>query len=182
MQKFKAIDFDNMGRKRVYTDEELKERRRQRCRQYNQEHKAELAKKKKQWYQEHPEYNKQYYQANRERFKEQRKQYYQDNAERYKEYSKENQKQYYNTPIGRAHKLVKAYNREDKKYNRGEGDLTAEWIVENIFPKPCAHCGKEGWKVIGCNRLDNNKPHSKDNVEPCCFKCNSTLPRKIKES
>lgn len=75
----------------------------------------------------------------------------------------------------RAHSLVTNYKREDRKYNRGECNLTAKWIVENIFSKPCAHCGKEGWSVIGCNRLDNSKPHSKDNVEPCCFECNHTL-------
>ena len=50
--------------------------------------------------------------------------------------------------------------------------MTTAWILENIFTKPCAHCGKEGWDVIGCNRLDNSKPHTMDNVEPCCFDCN----------
>ena len=32
--------------------------------------------------------------------------------------------------------------------------------------------GKEGWQVIGCNRIDNSKPHTMDNVEPCCLECN----------
>lgn len=50
-----------------------------------------------------------------------------------------------------------------------------EWIIENIFSKPCAHCGKEGWDIIGCNRLDNSKPHTKDNVEPCCKDCNDKM-------
>lgn len=161
-----------MGRKRVYTDEERKERQRQRCRQYNQEHKAELAKKKKQWYQEHLEYNKLYYKNNKTELSEKKKYYNQEH--------KTERTAYNHTPIGRAANLLSSYNREDRKRGRGNGDLTAEWIVENIFSKPCAHCGKEGWDVIGCNRLDNNKPHSKDNVEPCCFKCNNTLPRKIK--
>lgn len=84
-------------------------------------------------------------------------------------------KEWFNTPNGRAFSLLKSYNKNDKKYNRGKGDLTVKWIVENIFSKPCAHCGKEGWNVIGCNRLDNTKPHSKDNVEPCCRKCNAQL-------
>ena len=80
-----------------------------------------------------------------------------------------------NTPYGRATYLLYNYKYNDKLYNRGEGDLTAQWIVENIFSKPCAHCGKEGWKVIGCNRLDNTKPHTMDNVEPCCEECNVEL-------
>ena len=75
----------------------------------------------------------------------------------------------------RAHTLKGNYDREDEKYNRGKGDLTAQWIIENIFSKPCAHCGESDWRKIGCNRLDNSKPHTMDNVEPCCQKCNHNL-------
>lgn len=84
-------------------------------------------------------------------------------------------KEYYKTPNGRASMLLCAYNKRDKKYNRGKGDLTAKWISENILTKPCAHCGKKGWQVIGCNRINNDLPHTKDNVEPCCFECNNKL-------
>lgn len=80
-----------------------------------------------------------------------------------------------NNPLLRARYLIDNYNYSDSLYKRGEGDLTPEWVVENILSKPCAHCGKEGWKIIGCNRLDNTKPHSKDNVEPCCVECNFEL-------
>lgn len=73
----------------------------------------------------------------------------------------------------RANNLLQAYNKEDMKRGRGKGDLTSQWIIDNIFSKPCKHCGKEGWDVIGCNRLDNSKPHTKDNVEPCCKDCNT---------
>ena len=84
---------------------------------------------------------------------------------------------YYHSIKGRANYLCKNYKQQDKKRNVGEGDLTAKWILENIMLKPCAHCGKEGWDVIGCNRLDNSKPHTMDNVEPCCFDCNNKLAR-----
>lgn len=84
-------------------------------------------------------------------------------------------KEWLHTPNGRASSLLNAYNHKDEEYNRGKGDLTPEWIVENIFTKPCAHCGKTGWKIIGCNRLDNSKPHTMDNVEPCCKECNNNL-------
>lgn len=87
----------------------------------------------------------------------------------------EKNREYNRTPMGRAHGLVRAYTQEDKKYNRGECDLTSKWIVDNIFSKPCTHCGVTGWEVIGCNRLDNSKPHTMDNVEPCCGKCNVLL-------
>lgn len=79
---------------------------------------------------------------------------------------------YRNTPMGRAVRLANNYINADKIANRGKGDLTAKWIVENIFTQPCTHCGKTGWNVIGCNRIDNSKPHTMDNVEPCCKECN----------
>lgn len=105
------------------------------------------------------------------------REWYLKNRERIIEKSKKNcnTKERYKTPYYRAVYLLASYNNNDKKYNRGKGDLTADWIVDNILFKPCVHCGKEGWNIIGCNRLDNNKPHTKDNVEPCCFKCNRKL-------
>ena len=81
----------------------------------------------------------------------------------------------------RAQEIVQNYNQEDKKYNRGKGDLTSQWIVKNIFSKPCVHCGKTGWKIIGCNRLDNSRPHTMDNVEPCCEECNHKLAGRIRD-
>lgn len=88
-----------------------------------------------------------------------------------KKYCKEDR----DSPIVRASRLLSNYNYSDRIRFRGKGDLTTQWIVDNIFTKPCAHCGKIGWEVIGCNRLDNSKPHTKDNVEPCCFPCNNKL-------
>lgn len=117
------------------------------------------------------EYLKQYYQKNKEKMDAYKKQYRKDNPN----YDKQYCKQYSKSPMGRASNLVNAYKQEDKKHNRGECTLTARWLVDNIFNKPCAHCGKTGWQVIGCNRLDNSRPHTEDNVEPCCFECNAKL-------
>ena len=89
-------------------------------------------------------------------------------------------KEWKDTPMKRADNLRQSYKRADKKYNRGECTLTAQWIIDNIFTKPCAHCGKTGWQIIGCNRLDNSKPHTPDNVEPCCKECNDKLASKEK--
>lgn len=85
------------------------------------------------------------------------------------------------TLIGRAKTLLHRYNQKDLEYNRGEGDLTPQWIIENIFSKPCAHCGETDWTKIGCNRLDNSKPHTMDNVEPCCKSCNNKLAQAEKK-
>lgn len=120
--------------------------------------------------------------------REKKKDYYIKNREEilmkrrlYREASKERihqeQAEYRNTKEGRAKSILGAYNYSDRKYNRGEGDLTSEWIVENIFSKCCVHCGETDWHKLGCNRLDNSKPHTRDNVEPCCWECNDKLGR-----
>lgn len=117
----------------------------------------------------------------KEKLKETRHKYYLEHKEEFKERAKkwfsENGKEIRNTPKYRAISLVNSYKQFDKKHNYGVCNLTSDWIVENIFSKPCAHCGKEGWKVIGCNRLDNSKPHTIDNVEPCCKECNDKLQK-----
>lgn len=106
------------------------------------------------------------------------KQYVREHREEMSSYKNEWRK----TKYGRASTLLDAYKYKDKKYSRGETDLTPEWIVENIFSKPCAHCGETDWTKIGCNRLDNSKPHTKDNVEPCCVKCNNRLGTEYKKT
>lgn len=107
-----------------------------------------------------------------EKKKEWSKKYIQENRKKINEYKKTWRK---TTPSGRADMLLQAYRYNDRKKNRGEGDLTAKWIVENILSKSCVHCGESDWHKLGCNRLDNSKPHTMDNVEPCCFECNNKL-------
>lgn len=153
--------------------------------EYYLTHKKEIAEQRKEYYQVHKEERAKYYQAHKEerakyrqehkaKIAEQKKEYYQAHKEERAEYDK----QYCKTPMGRALNLVSGYKRSDKKYNRGECTLTAQWVVDNIFTKPCAHCGITGWDVIGCNRLDNSLPHTENNVEPCCALCNKRLTRK----
>ena len=144
--------------KREYTEEE-KEKNRERARKWGQEHKEKVLEKVKKWNQEH---------------KEERKEYLKE----YRKKHKEDIKNYLKTPFGRASYLLQNYRREDRKYQRGEIDFDAKWIVENILSKPCVHCGETDWTKIGCNRLDNFKPHTMDNVEPCCAKCNRKLYKK----
>lgn len=142
------------------TEEELKQRNLEACKRWYWKHKELKNKKFKEWYNE-----------NKEKRSDDYKKWREDN----KEHDKERHRQYLNTPMGRASHLCSHYRYQDKIHNRGEGDLTAKWVLENILSKPCAHCGKTGWDVIGCNRLDNSKPHTMNNVEPCCFDCNRKL-------
>lgn len=159
-----------MGRKKYFTEEERKAVRREYYRQYYQDNKEYFKEYQKQYRQDNKEHIKQYREDNKEYFK----QYRQDN----KEHIKEHQKQYRQTPIGRAVYLINGYQRNDKRHNRGECTLTPEWIIENIFTQPCHYCGEEGWEIMGCDRVNNDLPHTPDNVVPCCDKCNKKRGRK----
>ena len=132
---------------------------------------------------ERKEYSKKYYLKHKEKLLEKQNEYYSKHKKEYNEYYLKNkakiieyqnsyQKEYDKTKMARANSLLSAYKHADKKNNRGECTLTAKWIVEKIFASSCVHCGETDWHKLGCNRLDNSKPHTPDNVEPCCYPCN----------
>ena len=88
-----------------------------------------------------------------------------------------------NNPMRRAAlDRIHSHNQMDKKYDRGEGNLTVEWYIENILLKSCVYCGETDWHKLGCNRKDNSKPHTIDNVECCCRRCNYKLGNKNSKS
>ena len=117
---------------------------------------------------ERKEYDRQRYLKKRDKLLEHSNQYYKANKEQRLEYNREKLK----TPIGRATNLLNQYKLSDERHNRGDCTLTANWIVENIFSKPCHYCGETDWNSIGCDRINNSKPHTPDNVVPCCTECN----------
>jgi hypothetical protein len=84
-----------------------------------------------------------------------------------KEYHRQRAKSIYNA--NRERSLIKDYTKTDKMKNLN-CDLTIEWMKENITSKSCIYCGETN--QIGCDRIDNNKGHTKDNVVPCCTTCN----------
>lgn len=119
-----------------------------------------------------------WYNRHKEKARERSREYYHKHKEERIEYHKN----YTKTPMGRASYLTSAYVREDLKYNRGKGDLTASWIVDNIFTKSCVYCGEKDWTKLGCNRINNDLPHTTDNVEPCCGKCNLLLQQSNRDN
>ena len=96
--------------------------------------------------------------------------YRQDNKEKVKAYKEG----YYKTKMGRASFINLRYNQEDKK--RGfniSNNVSSKWIVDNIFSgQKCVYCGDQDWTHLGCDRKDNNKPHTADNVVCACGLCN----------
>jgi hypothetical protein len=157
--------------------EEHKEEKKFSNKQYQIEHKQDILKQKKQ-----------YYLKNQEELKEEAKQNYykKSSTEVYKEYKYQYNKTYrkenreklnkkqnlyrLNHPIEtRIIWLISNYKKNDKKRDF-VCNLTFNWVQENIINKSCIYC--DDTENIGCDRIDNTKGHTKDNVVPCCYTCN----------
>lgn len=108
-----------------------------------------------------------YARAKRQEYKE----YYEKNSDKIRKRESERCKIKYTTQEGRAYRLYKAYMEFDKKMGL-DTDITPEWIIENIFNHKCNWCGETDWRKMGCDRIDNTKGHTIDNVVPSCGKCN----------
>jgi hypothetical protein len=78
--------------------------------------------------------------------------------------AKARNKRYAKTDKGRAVFLRKAYERIDAC------DMTTAEVLALIV-QPCVHCGTSDLPR-GLDRIDNNKPHIKENVAPSCAPCN----------
>jgi hypothetical protein len=66
--------------------------------------------------------------------------------------------------------MISAYKFKDKKNGLNICDIDIDWMLENIMNKPCIYCGDI--HNVGCDRVDNSKGHTKDNVVPACYECN----------
>lgn len=166
-----------MGIPKYKTEEERKAAQREYNKQYYQNNKEKLAKQKAEWRknnkEKYVEYQAEWRKNNKEKKAKCQAEWRQNNKEKYAEYDVK----YRLTLKGRANNLLKAYRVADKKQNRGECTLTAEWIVKNIFSQPCHYCGKTDWTKMGCDRIDNSLPHTPENVVPCCAECNRKKAR-----
>lgn len=83
---------------------------------------------------------------------------------------------YWKDQIHRAKYLIKSYRQKDKKYNCGECTITVDEFLE-ICSNGCTYCGETDWKVLGLDRIDNSKPHTKDNCVCSCWSCNDKRQR-----
>lgn len=81
----------------------------------------------------------------------------------------------------RAKKLAYHYHWHDiNTYNFNcDNDLDEKWITDNILSKECIYCGETDWRKLGCDRIDNTKPHTKDNVVCACARCNKLRSNKF---
>lgn len=151
------------------------------------------------------EYDRQYYETNKEKVKEIHHRYYETNKEkmneknrqyrkahpekqrewqrRYCEANPEKQRENIRRwraehPMEcRANRLLQAYRQSDCKSHRGECTLTKQWVLDNILTGHCIYCGETDWHLLGCDRKNNTRPHTPDNVVCCCRDCNKKRGR-----
>lgn len=76
-----------------------------------------------------------------------------------------------NTIKKKISKMLSSYRIKDKKKGF-EFDLDYEFMLNNIVKRECTYC--KCTNNIGCDRIYNDKGHTKDNVVPCCYTCNTT--------
>lgn len=70
----------------------------------------------------------------------------------------------------KASKMISAYKCKDYKKSLN-CDLDIDWFIENILNKNCIYCNSN--LHIGADRLNNSLGHLKNNIVPCCYKCNT---------
>lgn len=70
----------------------------------------------------------------------------------------------------KASKMISSYKHKDKINGTSICDVDIDWMIKNIMTKPCYYCGDT--HRVGCDRIDNSKGHTKDNIIPCCYDCN----------
>lgn len=71
----------------------------------------------------------------------------------------------------KASKMIAAYRCKDRN-KRLNCDLDVPWFIDNILLQSCFYCGTN--KYVGADRINNNLGHTKDNIIPCCYICNTT--------
>lgn len=116
------------------------------------------------------EYNKVYIETHEDELKVRRKQHYTENKHSILRRQKEH---YYTDKSERARCQVNRYDSDDKKrgYDTTK-NITREWLVDHVYASACIYCGDSDWTHLGCDRIDNGKPHTPDNVVCSCGICN----------
>ena len=141
-----------------------------------EEKKAKRREYNKKWREAHPGYNREYMRKyvsnNREAWNE----YCMNFQRKHKEAQQKRMNDYHATPRGRAYNLYAAYVGYDVKYFGVTPDITPEFIVEKCFSENsvCNYCGCSDWKLLGLDRISNNRPHNQSNVICSCRKCNTS--------
>ena len=170
MRKYNTEEEKKAAKKAAYKKwrESHLEQERERSRKKNAE--------RKEWMKE---YNRQY--------RKEHKEYYQDYMQKWEEDHKEERMEYRRNRHGwdaankrrrtsidrRANALSQDYRYADE--TRGfctDNNVDGQWIENHIFTAGCVYCGDTDWTHLGCDRIDNNIPHTQENCVCSCGICN----------
>ena len=80
--------------------------------------------------------------------------------------------EYWNNIETRAKQMCSTYKSLDKKKGFDiSNNIEHEKMLE-LWKYGCIYCGESDWHKLGCDRIDNSKPHSTDNIVCSCKDCN----------
>lgn len=158
----------------MQTIEEQKKKKAEYDKIYREKNKERIRKNKSKWYCENKERKKEYDEKYRNEHIEERKKVKEKWDKRNKKNVSEYNKIYYSTILGLAKRRKNHYLADDK--NKGfdtANTIDENWIVENILTNnKCIYCGDNEPSHLGCDRIDNDKGHTPDNVVCSCPICN----------
>lgn len=72
----------------------------------------------------------------------------------------------------KASKMMAQYRLTDRNKNFVGEIISIEWFIDNILKAICVYCLTPN--RVGADRVDNNKGHTKENIVPACYRCNTT--------
>lgn len=155
------------------TEEEKKKKKAEYDREYRAKNREKRLKQQRDWYQLHKgekqQYDIEYRKNNVEKRKEVKAAWNKKNKEKMSEYNKE----FYQTIPGMASRRRNHYLADDKEKGFDTAQtITAEWITENILTASCIYCHDAEPYHLGCDRIDESKGHTPDNVVCACPVCN----------
>ena len=170
MKKYKTEEERKAAKKAAYRKwfESHREQEKERNRKYNATRKESMKEYNKKYRAEHKEYYQEYMKKWELEHKEERKAYAQE-KKRWLAYNKTRR----TTESNRAHALSLDYRYTDKGRGLDTGNnIDGPWIEEHIFATKCIYCGDSRWEHLGCDRIDNNLPHTPENCVCACGICN----------
>jgi hypothetical protein len=129
-----------MGRKKIYTDAELKERRRQQDKKAKATRKEKTKEYKKKWNEANPDYHTKHREDNIEKYKAAESKYKLKNKEKISKYQKEWHKEFYATKkVTRQHlssKIYGAQRNRSKKRGHALPEYNLEQLREWLYDQP----------------------------------------------
>ncbi len=155
------------------TPEEKKKKRAEYDKEYRAKNKEKRRQQHHDWYVKHKEEKRQYDIEYRKNNVDARKRVKAEWNKKNKTKTATYNQEFYQTITGMASRRRNHYLYDDKEKGFDTAQtITAEWIAENILTGSCIYCHDSEPYHLGCDRIDESKVHTPDNVVCACPICN----------